>query len=900
MVAASAHAGCERYRHTDPMITGESRRALAARLGYPDTTAGIPEARWMRAMTFEALVRHDRFVSQLLTTAVGQLDLARPVGVRRANGRVKVATTVTVLHQAHLKAMHEGVATMITGLALPFVGREKDASATPVKPDFAIVVPRHTAGAPEGAKAAGTWLIMGDAKDYERVRSRIDDQRMLKGFLQVAVGAVSARAWSRLPEGMTVHEWGALAVPRNAFLQPVAVVEDLRDHCAEVMARVGERERVLADHGGMTYAVSAPADLEHLAMAYDPGSCRACALHQFCLSDVRRHPDPVWRLIEIGIPVAQRAALIEVVEGSGDGASARPSALAQVRATLNGVPEWTGARRTDPLGLPGTVNLVLAKADAAALGVHGIALQVVTDQGARPWDLQTFADPQSPDTRRELMERVGQALGMAIASARNGTPGGSGQGDPVHIVVPDGSTADLLVSVADSLAGIEISRLRWARDLAQGRPTLTYDGEPAVVPAALSEAQRLAVSFLLEADRNRAMTLRSALVDARAVLSSHVVVGGARFESLRLDYVVAWAEATGPVDHRQLSDAIAADVHTPGARLSNVRSDQIHAAMGMRGQRIVGDYDALVRDELGYKADVLERVVQLMGQRPVSRLRAVHRALEADAQTVWQRRLSLHASDLVRFGRVSWWWRNDQVTQIDADRACGTQLLALGDPHAAADMASDAGTREVAQATVVATAPLRVRVRSRRLGAGSLVWIAHSVHGPSVELPSAEMKILKGSFKFSTQTLGSLEADEQTVRDGSLLFSSATWLGLPVGSEVVLIDGGWVNTFKNGSISVNRPSLDLTSAPKAGCDPDDYARDPDSHGHCCRPHESQEAETSDYFAQQRSEGKMNPQVWPPLVDYDAFDTPAVGSPTGDPVDLTTEPVPADLTIDDVE
>ena len=95
-------------------------------------------------MTFEALVRHDRFVSQLLTTAVGQLDLARPVGVRRANGRVKVATTVTVLHQAHLKAMHEGVATMITGLALPFVGREKDASATPVKPDFAIVVPRHT------------------------------------------------------------------------------------------------------------------------------------------------------------------------------------------------------------------------------------------------------------------------------------------------------------------------------------------------------------------------------------------------------------------------------------------------------------------------------------------------------------------------------------------------------------------------------------------------------------------------------------------------------------------------------------------------------------------------------------------------------------------------------------
>ena len=65
-------------------------------------------------------------------------------------------------------------ATLITSLATPFPGMEHADSATPVKPDFAIVARRKD--------APGTWLIMGDAKDYERVRSRIDDGRLLQGF----------------------------------------------------------------------------------------------------------------------------------------------------------------------------------------------------------------------------------------------------------------------------------------------------------------------------------------------------------------------------------------------------------------------------------------------------------------------------------------------------------------------------------------------------------------------------------------------------------------------------------------------------------------------------------------------------------------------------------------------
>ena len=159
-VAASAHAGCQRFRHTDPLVVGVSRRTLAAKLGHPDTTAGIPEARWMRAMTFESLVRHEKFVSELLTTAVGALGLSRPVAVRRANGKVSTATTGTVLQQSHLKAVHEGVATMVTGLAVPFAGMEHIDGATPVKPDFAIVAPRRTPG-PVGAESDGVGAIIG-------------------------------------------------------------------------------------------------------------------------------------------------------------------------------------------------------------------------------------------------------------------------------------------------------------------------------------------------------------------------------------------------------------------------------------------------------------------------------------------------------------------------------------------------------------------------------------------------------------------------------------------------------------------------------------------------------------------------------------------------------------------
>lgn len=44
---------------------------------------------------------------------------------------------------------------------------------------------------------------------------------------------------------------GALAVPRNAFLQPEAVVKCPEDHRAEVRVRVGERIALRATSGAV-------------------------------------------------------------------------------------------------------------------------------------------------------------------------------------------------------------------------------------------------------------------------------------------------------------------------------------------------------------------------------------------------------------------------------------------------------------------------------------------------------------------------------------------------------------------------------------------------------------------------------------------------------------------------
>lgn len=881
-VAASAHAGCERFRRTDPLLTGITRRELAKRVGFPDTSGTIPEARWVRAMAFERMVRADAFVSQLLTRAVGLLGMDRPRQVRRHDGNDNVGTTLKVLSQAHLKATFEDEAAMITRLAIPFLHLEDSPRATPVRPDFAIVAPRQ-----QGEQTLGSWLIMGDAKDYERVRSRIDDGRMLKGFLQVALGAESAAEWSKLPDGMQVHRFGALAVPRNVYLRPQAVVEDLADHRAEVRARAAERLRAFEElEGDVVPETELPTYVGHMEATYDPRSCSTCNLFSFCREQLRTSSDPAAVLAEIGIDKPVRPAVLGLVDGTGEIGPAPARVIANVAATATGLPDWQDRKRVDPAGLPGTINVVLAKSDSAALGVHGIAVQRVDGTGTRPWQRASFPRTNATATRHRIMEMLGAAIREATAAGHL----------PVHLVVPDAPTADVLVSMADSLAGVELSRLRWARDEEEGRPLLTFDGEEATMPDPLSDDARRAVSFLLEEDRARALTLRRPLVNLRDVLASHLVTGGPAFDAGRLDYLVAWATAFGPVDHRQVSDDIAASYQTPGARLSAAASDDLHR----EGRPGVGDeakYAELVNAALDYRIEVLGRALTVLGSRPDSKLRGAHRTLEADSQVVWGRRYALHASDLIRFSLTYRFWRNAQVEILEADVSCADRLCALEDYAYAADRARDAGVRGLAIARVVALDPIRLEVASRRIKAGTTVVALHVDGKPAIECAETTVKIQAGGFRIGQLSGATLGEDDEP----GLIWEPVVRPDVALGTEVVLADTHeWLKAgmYADGhSIAVPRPSLDSRVAPGPDCTPTSFAADPKAHFWCCRPHTAAESARADEDAEKRARGELNPQTWPPVVDQENFDilTSEDEEPAPD-----APPMPESMTMDDLD
>jgi hypothetical protein len=863
-------------------------------VGFKDEFGGIPDARWMRAMTFERLVRDERFASEVATTAVGRLDLDRPSAVVTVNARIKVDRTALLLADAHSRAVTDGAATMIYGLAVPFVGFE-DERATDVKPDFAVVAPKK-------ADDQSSWLIVGDAKDYERVRSRIDDPRLLKGFLQVALGAESAAAWSKLPPDMDVHSHGVLAVPRNAFLQPEALVELLDDHREEVRMRVAERRQ---ESQKVQYDETKPIDdhVRHLRATFDPATCTSCTLFSFCRHELRCSTDPADLLIEIGVAPAERPHVIGLVDGTGVVGAPSASVRAQVLATVTGAAESTGQRRVDQAGQPGTINIAIAKSDSAALGVYGITVQRVTDAGAGEWKATVFDDPQGSATRRAIMQILGAEILAALKDRRQAN---ADEPDPVHLVVPDKATADVLVSIADNLAGVELSRLRWANDKLMGRPALTFNGEEATIPKALSGKQRTAVSFLLEEDRARAFTLRTPIVDVRAALALHLVPGGPTSNSGRLDYLVAWAEAGsgGRARHRTVSDDIESEVHTPGARLTNRRSNAIHEAFtGTRKDDVrparPAEYASLIRDELDYKTAILEKAIRALQAIPESRLRAVYRAVEGDAQAVWRRRLTLHASDLVRFGRTYRFWRNSLVPTIEADDKCNRQLLALGNPQAALDAAGDAGTRELAMARVVDAAPLVLEIDSRRIGDGARIVLLHVNETACAEEPGVDIKFQKGSFKFSGLSIGPLAVVDKKRRQ--FAWTPALDPQLNVGDSLVVADFSWFSDLKgNTALPVARPTPDSMSAPKPDCTEMSYAEDPVGHQYCCRPHEDSEAEWSNTLAERRARGELNPDVWPPVVDGDAFEVTPTGAPIGDPSAEPAVPAPDDVTADDLD
>lgn len=875
-----------------------TRRSLAKEVGFADTSGTIPQARWMRAMTFERLVRNENFAGRVATRTVGEIGLDRPTEVVTVDAHMSVDVTAQAFSDAHERAVNTGAVTLVFQIALPFVGFE-DTRATDVKPDFAVV-------APAVDDPIRSWLLIGDAKDYERIRSRIDDTRMLKGFLQVAVGLESARAWSQLPDGMSVHTFGVLAVPRNAFLQPDPVVENLHDYSEEVKLRIDERRRE-AEASTHTAGDNVKVLVEHLEASFDPGACTTCTLFSYCRDELRRSEAPSDLLIEIGIGRDLRRHALGLVDGVTAVGPVPASTAANIAATLNGVPQFTGQRRVDHAGAAGTVNVVIAKSDAAAMGVHGIGVQRVTAEGRGDWEFTTFDDPQSSETRRIVMRRIGSALNRAMREQRNAAGGETP--DAVHLVVPDQTTADVLVSIADNLAGVELSRLRWERDLEEGRPALTYDGEPATVPRPISEVERTAIALLLEDDRSRAFKLRCPIIDVRTVLARHMVAGGPTVNAGRLDYLVGWSEATDsdPIDHRGFADAIEASEHTPGARFANNMSDAIHEALvGKRGKHDGAGaadpelYQALVTEELKYKSETLERGLDALESIGASTLREACREIESNAQEVWRRRLQLHASDLVRFGRTYRPWRNSLVPMIESDAACASQLLALSNPQAAQDMAADAGNRSVAFATVVSVEPLELDVESRRIVDGSRVVMLMRNEQACVEEPGVSVdSTLAGSFKIGGLAIGPLATTgEEAAR---LRWDPGTVPVVVFGDRLVVADFAWFSELVGNSfLPVAKPKPDATSAPKLDCEVESYDADPQTHRWCCRSHERNEAEFSDELARQRARGELNPDRWPPVRDGDAFEVSAAGAAAGNAFEVAPEKAPEDQTMDDLE
>ena len=849
----------------------------------------------MRAMTFERLVRDRRFASEVATTAVGRLGLARPSAVITVNADVSNTKTAQLLDEAHIRASGENAVTLIHALALPFPGFE-GADASEVKPDFAIVAPQPGSDR--------SWLIMGDAKDYERVRSKIEDSRLLKGFLQVALGAEAAAQWSRLPTDMAVHTHGVLAVPRNAFLQPEAVVELLEDHREEVRMRVAER---IAESSRSAYkkATDVSDYVEHLRAKFDPSTCTTCTLFAYCRHELRTSSNRSDLLVELGIPKDHHALLVPLLGNSEAQTTAPASVHANVKATITGRAEVTGQRRTDPIGLPGNVYVAIAKSDSAALGVYGVSIARQTSEASTAWSKTVFDDPQSPETRRRLMRTIGRQIDLAMATQQKENPNAP---SPIHLVVPDQLTADVLVSIADNLAGVELSRLRWTRDVEAGREPLTFNGEPAVIPAALTDDERIAVSFLLEEDRSRAVTLRSPVVDLRSVLAGHVVTGGPAVASLRLDYLLSWAETLidGTVYSRDVEDKIEASAHTPGARLTSGQSDTIHAAQTgfgrqssrERARKNLQSYRRLVGQELDYKQDVFDRTFTVLDEFDDSSLLETYRAIEGDAQAVWRRRLELRASDLVRFGRTYRHWRNSLVPVIESDGICRAQLLSLSNKQFARDLARDPGNRQVAFARVVGIHPLTLEIASRRIGDGARIVLLHNGDHACVEQRGVSVDHQKGSFKIGGLAIGPIA---ETPAASRFTWTPANSPSVDIDDELVVADFSWFcDNKRNTHLNITRPTPDTNMAPTPACTNSSYSESPQVHQWCCKPHDINEAEWSDKLARRRANGELNPETWPPVIDGDAFEVSPRRATTGDAVQSSVSAVPDTLTIDDLD
>ena len=195
-------------------------------------------------------------------------------------------------------------------------------------------------------------------------------------------------------------------------------------------------------------------------------------------------------------------------------------------------------------------------------------------------------------------------------------------------------------------------------------------------------------------------------------------------------------------------------------------------------------------------------------------LRVAYRSIEGDAQAVWRRRLRFHASDLVRFGRTYRWWRKRSGRRRSrADARCRDQLQALANPRAAHDLATSAGTREVAFATVVSADPIVLDIESRRIGDGDRIVLLHTDDRPCVEGDTIVVDASPaGSFKIDGLSIGPLTRQALPIAQPAsrLRWLPATTPALQPGDQLIVADIRVVlrTTKETGSLtSAGRPRM---------------------------------------------------------------------------------------------
>ena len=643
--------------------------------------------------------------------------------------------------------------------------------------------PRTEAGA-----VVGSWLVMGDAKDYERVRSRIDDGRMLKGFLQVALGAESAAAWSRLPDGMEVHR---LRCPRGPA-QRLPAARGRRGGSRRPPPRgpcPGRRSGSLPAVSPCSWTPQMTIcgeHVRHLDAVFDPGSCAVLlAVPLLPRSSCDAPATRAAVLVEIGIRPPDRPALLGLVDGTGTAPPAVDRCVpGRARRGDGDRPARSarGRRRVDPVGLPGTIHVVVVKSDAAALGVHGIAVQRLDGSGTEPWERRIFRAHQR---HRDPARGHGAARARDSGGARRRAMG------PCTWSCRTRPTADLLVSMADSLAGVELSRLRWQRDLDEGREILTFDGEPATMPEPLSEDARTAVSS--PARGGPGASLQAAPAGRRPARRARHARRRRRARRPTPAAWTTWSPGPRPASRwttASVSDAIAdAPAHPRRAAVQHRlgRGPRGRAARPGRSGRTTSGWSprpwstaSTCSPRGGRRARPLAGLA----------LRDAYRALERTRR--WS-------------GGVGWRWRPPTWSASPAPTATGaTPRSTCSTPTEAAATSSlprrragrhatEPPTRASASwpsAVVVGVAPLRLEVRSRRLGDGSrIVAPPHAGGAVGRAARRSTLKVQATSFKLGQMPIGRLTADGDGAAGSS--GSPACTPALAVGDEVVVADADW-------------------------------------------------------------------------------------------------------------